>query len=207
MTGNSTQQMVFSYICVMDNPFDIAINESLATLRSGGIILYPTDTIWGIGADASNEKAMEKVLAVKGRPAEKSMILLLDDSAKLNRYIRQVPDIAWDIVDNATEPITIIYPGAYNLPKNCIAADGTVAIRITDDPFCKLLVKKLNKPLISTSANISGKPSPSCFREISETIISSVDYVVNLRRNENGCNKPSSIIQLGINGEIRIIRK
>jgi len=191
----------------MENPFDIAVEGALKALKAGEVILYPTDTIWGLGADATNEKAVDKILSIKGRPKEKSMILLLDDSTKLNRYIKQVPDVAWDIVDTATEPLTIIYPGAYNLPKSVIAADGTIAIRITSDPFCKLLIRKLNKPVISTSANISGKPAPSCYREISNEIISAVDYVVNLRKNENGCNKPSSIIQLGINGEIRIIRK
>lgn len=199
--------MSLRYICGMEALFNDEVNAAVTILKSGGAILYPTDTIWGLGADATNEKAVQKVFEIKGRPAEKSMILLLDDGAKLNRYVKQVPDVAWDIMDAATDPITIIYPGAINLPPSVIAADGSIAFRVTSDPFCRLLIRKLNKPLVSTSANISGKPSPSCYNEIDPAVIKATDYVVNLRHNENGCNKPSSIIQLGINGEVRIIRK
>jgi L-threonylcarbamoyladenylate synthase len=183
------------------------IQNALDVLRKGGIILYPTDTIWGIGCDATNEEAINKIYKLKQRSDNKSMIILLDTEAKLLSYVRQVPEQAWQLIEYAEKPLTIIYPEAKNLPKNIIAKDGTVGIRITKDEFCKKLIEKFRKPIISTSANISGSNSPSNFSEITDEIKSGVDYVVALRQEEKTKSTPSSIIQLGVNGELKFIRK
>jgi L-threonylcarbamoyladenylate synthase len=186
---------------------DKEIQNALSVLRSGGIILYPTDTIWGLGCDATNEEAVKKIYALKQRDDSKSMILLLDNDAKLPSYVHQVPEHAWDLIEFSEKPLTIIYPEAKNLAKNVIAEDGTVGIRVTKDEFCKKLIEKFRKPIVSTSANISGEKSPSSFSEISDDIKRRVDYVVALRQEEKKTALPSTIIKLGIKGEIQIIRK
>lgn len=183
------------------------LQKALEVLKNGGVILYPTDTVWGIGCDASNEKSVHRIFEIKKRIDSKSMIVLLDQDAKINRYIQEVPDIAWDLVECAVEPLTIIYPGANHVAKNLIAEDGSLAIRITKDPFCASLIQKLNKPLVSTSANISGNPTPKNYSEISSEIISAVDHVVNLRQEEQHFSKPSSIIKIGLHGQIEILRR
>ena len=183
------------------------IQETLNVLKSGGIILYPTDTVWGIGCDATNEQAIKKIFSIKQRHEKKGLILLLDNDNKLNRYIKEVPEVAWDIIEHSTRPTTIIYPGATNLPKNIIAEDGTIAIRITTNEFCKKLINKLGRPLVSTSANISGSPTPESFNEIDDAILKDVDYVVNLSQKESTKNKPSVIIKLELNGEFKFVRK
>lgn len=186
--------------------FTSEINKCLTVLINGGVILYPTDTIWGLGCDATNVSAVESIYKIKNRAESKSMIVLLDDESKLIKYIKQVPPMAYDIIEYSQKPLTIIYPGALNVAKNLIAVDGSIAIRIVKDAFCKQLINKLRKPLVSTSANLSGAASPQNFSAISEQIKSQADYIVNLRQQENKISMPSSIISLGIKGEIKIIR-
>ena len=182
------------------------IYKSLEVLKSGGVILYPTDTLWGIGCDATNEKAVNKIYALKKREDSKSMIVLVANDAMLNKHVVEVPELAWDIVDLATNPTTVVYPKAKQLAKNAIATDGSIAIRIVKEGFCNQLVYKFNRPIISTSANISDKPTPKTFQEISSEIINGVDYVVN-QRFDTGTRKASSIIKIGLAGEIAVIRK
>jgi len=182
------------------------INKAKIVLENGGIILYPTDTIWGLGCDATNEEAVQKIYAIKNRVDSKSLIILLDDDRKLNRFVREVPEVVWDILDYAVKPTTIVYPEAINLPSNLVAADGTIAIRITKDDFCKKLVQQYKKPIVSTSANIAEKQSPQEFKDITPEILKAVDHVVHLPASEKS-NEPSSIIKIGLGGELDIIRK
>lgn len=183
------------------------ISKALEVLKAGGTILYPTDTVWGIGCDATNAEAVKKVYAIKQREESKSLIVLVDNDQKLNKYLKDVPAMAWDLIEYTEQPLTIIYPDARGLAPNAIAQDGTVGIRMTKDEFCKKMIHKLNKPIISTSANISGEPTPRNFSEIPDAIKKSVDYVVNLRQHEKDNPPPSTIIQLQMNGEFKIIRK
>lgn len=182
------------------------VRRACQILKNGGIILYPTDTIWGIGCDATNEEAVRKVYGLKHREDSKAMLVLLDDSDKLALYV-DVPEIAYDLLEVNDKPMTIIYPNARNLAKNLIAADQTVGIRITSETFSRALIYHFRKPVVSTSANISGESFPRCFAEISETVKRAVDYVVDFRREEKANPAPSSIIKLSIGGEIQIIRK
>ena len=187
---------------------DQEVQKALEVLKAGGTILYPTDTVWGIGCDAANEEAVGKVFRIKEREESKSLIVLVDEDVKLNRYVKEVPAIAWDLVEVAEEPLTIIYTGPYNLARNLVnTEDNSVGIRVTKDEFCQKLIRRLNKPLVSTSANRSGEPAPLNFKEIDPAIVNRVDYVVNLRRNESMKNKPSAILKISVNGEIKIIRK
>ncbi|MFA6853929.1 L-threonylcarbamoyladenylate synthase [Lascolabacillus massiliensis] len=183
------------------------IKKAIEVLKSGGIILYPTDTIWGIGCDATNEEAVKHIYDLKQRDDSKSMLVLLDNPAKLQTYVQDVPEIAWDMIDLTDKPLTIIYDGAKNLAANLIAPDGSIGIRITDELFSRELCKQFRKPIVSTSANISGEVSPTKFSKISAEIKNGVDYVVNYRRKDNSEVKPSSIIKLGRNGTIQVIRK
>lgn len=182
------------------------IRNSLEVLQSGGIILYPTDTIWGIGCDATNQEAVDKIFRIKKREDAKSLIVLVDDPERLSDYVTEVPEIAWELVTISDQPLTIVYPGGINLPSNILHNDGSVGIRVTGDTFCKKLIRQLGKPLISTSANISGKPSPSIFADITGNIKSSVDYIVKWRQNDLVRKSHSPIIKLGLKGEIDIIR-
>lgn len=181
------------------------IRQATEVLRQGGIILYPTDTIWGIGCDATNPEAVARVYALKKREDSKAMLLLLDDVGRLASYV-DVPEMAYDLLEVNDRPMTIIYPNARNLAANLIADDGTVGIRITGETFSKGLVARFKKPVVSTSANISGMPAPGGFREICEEIRNGVDYIVDFRREEEIAVAPSGIIRLGINNEIEIIR-
>jgi L-threonylcarbamoyladenylate synthase len=183
------------------------IKSIIEILRNGGIILYPTDTIWGIGCDATNKEAVEKIYQLKKRADAKSMIILVHDLSMIYNYVHEVPDIALQLIEVNDQPMTLIYPNAINLAENTVNSDGTIAIRITSDPFCKELIKRFKKPLISTSANISGQKSPDNFRSIAKPIIEGVDYVVKHRQNDNSKTSPSSIIKVGIKGEIEIIRR
>lgn len=183
------------------------IQKVIDILRKGGTILYPTDTIWGIGCDATNEAAVEKIYKLKLRAENKSMIILVDSFERLSEYIKDVPDIAADLITGVDSPLTIIYPGAKNLPKNVIASDDTIAIRIVRHEFTTALIEKFGKPIVSTSANISGDHPPKAFREIARPILDGVDYIVNLYQDEVPVMKPSRIIKLSQNGEFRIIRK
>ena len=183
------------------------INKALSILRNGGTILYPTDTIWGIGCDATNEKAVEKVYGIKQRQESKSLIVLASDEGMLNRFIKDVPALAWDLMEVSDTPLTIIYDAPRGLAKNVVAEDGSVGVRLVKDDFCQQLIHKFGKPIVSTSANISGTPAPQCFDEISEEIKSKVDYIVNWRQDDISKTKASSIIKLKSNGEFTIVRK
>jgi len=183
------------------------IKKALEVLKSGGIILYPTDTIWGIGCDATNEKAVEKIYQIKKREDSKSMLVLMENPALLERYVTEVPEIAWDLIEIATTPLTIIFSKAKNLAKNLIAEDGSIGIRFTKEAFSSQLLQRFRRPLVSTSANISGEKSPAYFDEISEEIKKQVDYIVEYRQNDTTPSQPSSIIKLGVGGQIDIIRK
>ena len=169
-------------------------------LFKGGLILYPTDTIWGIGCDATNEAAVRRVFELKKRADSKALLVLIDNPVKLDFYIQEVPEVAWDLVEFADKPLTIIYPGARNLASNLLAEDGSVGIRITKEAFSKKLCERFRKAIVSTSANVSGEPSPRFFDEISPEIIAGVDYVVNYRREDKTPAQPSSIIRLGTGG-------
>lgn len=183
------------------------IKKACEVMQKGGIILYPTDTVWGIGCDATNEEAVKKVFEIKKRADSKAMLVLVDSSVKVDFYVQDVPNVAWDLIDMTTKPLTIIYDGARNLASNLIAEDGSVGIRVTSEEFSKQLCFRFRKAIVSTSANISGQPSPAVFSEISEEIKDAVDYVVDYRRDEKGAAKPSSIIKLGKGGTIKIIRE
>ena len=176
-------------------------------MREGGVILYPTDTIWGIGCDATNEDAVRRVYEIKQRQDSKAMLVLVDSSVKVDFYVRDVPEVAWDLIDLADKPLTIIYSGARNLAANLRAEDGSVGIRVTNEDFSKRLCQQFRKAIVSTSANISGQPSPKNFSEISEEVKSAVDYIVGYRQEEISNPKPSSIIKLDKGGVIKIIRE
>lgn len=183
------------------------IKKACQVMSEGGIILYPTDTIWGIGCDATNAEAVRRVYEIKQRSDSKAMLVLVDSPVKVDFYVQDVPDIAWDLIELADKPLTIIYSGARNLAPNLLAEDGSVGIRVTNEEFSQRLCRQFRKAIVSTSANISGQPSPACFSEISEEIKSMVDYVVGYRQDEAGQPKPSSIIKLDKGGVIKIIRK
>lgn len=183
------------------------LQQALETLRQGGIILYPTDTVWGIGCDASNEEAVRKIFRLKQREDSKSMLCLLDAPGKLQGYVEEVPEMAWDLIELTTKPLTIIYPGAKNVAPSLVAEDGSLGIRITGEKFTQALCVGLHGPLVSTSANISGQPAAKHFGEISEEIVKGVDYVVRYRQNDRSEAQPSSIIKLGLHNEIKVIRE
>lgn len=183
------------------------IRNAVETMRKGGVILYPTDTVWGIGCDATNAEAVAKVYQIKKRSDSKAMICLVDSNARLQRYVRNVPNVAWELLDCVDKPTTVILDGAVNLAPNLIANDGSVALRITAEPFSKELCYRFQKAVVSTSANISGEPAAQNYRDISQEIIDAVDYVCWSRRQEHQPHKPSSIIKLGQDGEVQIIRK
>ena len=176
-------------------------------MREGGVILYPTDTIWGIGCDATNEEAVRRVYQIKQRSDSKAMLVLVDSPVKVDFYVQDVPEVAWDLIEVADKPLTIIYSGARNLASNLIAEDGSVGIRVTNEEFSKRLCQQFRKAIVSTSANISGQPSPANYSEITEELKSMVDYVVGYRQEEMGHPKPSSIIKLDKGGVIKIIRE
>jgi L-threonylcarbamoyladenylate synthase len=183
------------------------IKKALEVLKNGGVILYPTDTIWGIGCDATNEKAVSRIYKIKRREDSKSMLVLMENPALLDRYVDDVPEIAWDLVEISTTPLTVIYPNAKNLASNLIAEDGSIGIRFTKESFTSQLLQRFRRPLVSTSANISGEKSPAFFAEISEEIKKQVDYIVEYRQDDSTPAQPSSIIKLGPGGRIDIIRK
>lgn len=183
------------------------IKNAVDVLRKGGIILYPTDTVWGIGCDATNADAVAKIYKIKRREETKAMICLVDSEARLQRYVREVPAVAWDLFELADKPTTVILDGAVNLASNLIAEDGSIALRITRENFSRELCYRFQKALVSTSANISGQPAADNFRDIAPEIIEAVDYVCFSRRQEHKPHTPSSIIKLALDGEVKIIRK
>ncbi|MBQ7462476.1 MAG: threonylcarbamoyl-AMP synthase [Bacteroidaceae bacterium] len=183
------------------------IRTAVQTLRQGGLILYPTDTIWGIGCDAANEEAVRRIFQLKQREDSKAMICLVDSANRMQRYLRHVPDVAWDIVEYADKPLTLILDGAVNLAPSLIAEDGSVGLRVTKENISHELCYRFERAVVSTSANISGEPSPACFEEISDEIKQGVDYIMRSRQNDLSKSKPSQIIKLGLDGQIKIIRK
>lgn len=191
----------------MDTAMKEDIRRALDVLKKGGVILYPTDTIWGIGCDATNEEAVSRVYAIKRRTDAKALITLVDSEAKIQGYVREIPDVAWQLIDCSTRPLTIIYDGARHLAPNLLAEDGSVAIRLTREAFSRELCLRFHRPIVSTSANLSGEPSPATFDDISEDIKQAVDYVCTSRRDDRTPARPSSIIKLAANGEVKIIRE
>ena len=184
--------------------FENDVTASLEVLRKGGLVLYPTDTIWGIGCDATDETAVKRIFTLKQRPEKKSLVVLLADVRDLLKYVSNPPP---DIIYTFDRPTTVIYEGAIGLAPSVINEDGTVAIRIVQEPFCRHLVKRLRKPLISTSANISGQPSPASFAEIDAAIKNGVDYVVNYRQDDLTPARPSRIIRMLKDGSVQVIRE
>ena len=187
------------------------IRNAVETMRKGGVILYPTDTVWGIGCDATNAEAVKRVYEIKQRDDSKALIWLVDSDGRLKRYIRNVPDVAWQLIDSLQDsdakPTTLILDGAINLAENLIADDGSIGLRITNEPFSKELCYRFQKAIVSTSANISGEPAAQNYCDIDPRILEAVDYVCWSRRQEHKPHTPSSIIRLKENGEVTIIRK
>ena len=187
------------------------IKKAVETMRKGGVILYPTDTVWGIGCDATNVEAVKRVYEIKQRDDSKALICLVDSDARMQRYFRNVPDVAWQLIDGLKDsdakPTTLILDGAINLADNLIAEDGSVGMRISNEPFSKELCYRFQKAIVSTSANISGEPAAQNYGDIDPRIIDAVDYVCWSRRQEHKPHTPSSIIKLKENGEVTIIRK
>lgn len=187
------------------------IKNAVEVLRKGGVILYPTDTIWGIGCDATNVEAVRRVYEIKQRNDSKALICLVDSDARLQRYVRKVPDVAWQLIDSLQEsgskPTTLILDGAINLAENLIAEDGSIGMRITQEPFSKELCYRFQKAIVSTSVNISGEPAAQNYGDIDPRLLEAVDYVCWSRRQEHKPHAPSSIIRLKENGEVTIIRK
>jgi L-threonylcarbamoyladenylate synthase len=187
--------------------FDEDIKNCLRALKDGGVILYPTDTVWGLGCDATNSKAVEKIFRIKSRKDSKSLIILVDSVSMLERYVMEIPSIALELIEVSDSPLTIIYPDAKNLAEGIPAEDGSVGIRICSDMFCAKLIGSCRKPIVSTSANISGEPPPANFDEISQLIVDGVDYPVLYNREDRQKHKASPVIKVEINGEIKVIRK
>ena len=186
------------------------IKQAIEVMRRGGVILYPTDTVWGIGCDATNAEAVKRVYDIKQRDDSKALICLVDSDSRLQRYVRNVPDVAWQLIDSLKEgdrPTTLILDGAINLAENLIADDGSIGIRITQEPFSKELCFRFQKAIVSTSANISGEPAAQNYRDIDPRILEAVDYVCWSRRQEHKPHMPSSIIRLRQDGKVEIIRK
>ena len=182
------------------------IRKAVEVMKNGGVILYPTDTVWGIGCDATNAKAVEKVYEIKHRDDSKALICLVDSDDRITKYVRNVPEVAWDLFELSEKPTTVILDNAVNLAPNLIAEDGSIAMRITREPFSKELCYRFQKPIVSTSANISGEVAAQNYCDMSDELLSAVDYVCWSRRQEHKPHKPSSIIKLSEDGEVKIIR-
>lgn len=183
------------------------VKKAVEVMRKGGVILYPTDTVWGIGCDATNEQAIKKIYEIKRRADSKSMLCLCDSMARVAQYVKEIPDIAFDLTELADKPLTIIYPDAQNLPSSLVAEDGSIGLRITSEKFSKYLCGALGRPVVSTSANISGEPAAARFSEISDEIKGAVDHIVDYRRGDNKKIAPSAIIKLEKNGTFALLRK
>lgn len=183
------------------------IQNAVNVMRKGGVILYPTDTVWGIGCDATNAEAVAKVYRIKQRDDSKALICLADSVDRVQHYVRDVPPVAWDLMELAEKPTTVVLDGAVNLAPNLIAEDGSIALRVTKEPFSKELCYRFQKAIVSTSANISGEPTAQNYRDIAPEILEAVDYVCWTRRQEHQPHTPSSIIKLTKDGRVTIIRK
>lgn len=182
------------------------VRKAVEVMRRGGVILYPTDTIWGIGCDATNAAAVERVYGIKHRAESKAMIVLVDSMVRAERYVEDIPEVAWQLVEVADKPLTIVYDRARGLASNLTGEDGSVAIRVTDEAFSNALCAAMRLPIVSTSANISGGSAPGCFADIAAEIRDAVDYVVGYRQEDVSRPQPSSIIKVGSHGEVKIIR-
>lgn len=182
------------------------IRRAIEVMNQGGIILYPTDTIWGLGCDATNADAVRRIYDIKQRTDAKALISLVDSETKVQFYVKEVPEVAWDVMELSERPMTVVFDGGRNLAPNLLAEDGSVAIRITKEAFSKELCMRMKRAIVSTSANISGQPAPRCFSEISEEIKEAVDYICTSRQDEPPTQTASSIIKLGVVGEVTIIR-
>ncbi len=182
------------------------VHNAFEVIKNGGIILYPTDTVWGIGCDATNEDAIKKIFALKQRTESKSMIVLVNGERMMHQVFNEIPEVAWQILDFAEKPTTLILDKPKNVAKNLISEDNSLAVRMVNEPFCYKLMERMKKPLVSTSANISGMFTPKSFKEISPEIIKGVDYVVNLHL-DKVCKNPSTIIKLGLDSQVKVIRK
>ena len=182
------------------------IRRAVEVMNKGGVILYPTDTIWGLGCDATNADAVRRIYEIKQRTDAKALISLVDSETKVQFYVKEVPEVAWDVMELSERPMTVVFDGGRNLAPNLLAEDGSVAIRITKEAFSKELCMRMKRAVVSTSANISGQPAPRCFAEISEGIKGAVDYICTSRQDEPPTQTASSIIKLGAGGEVTIIR-
>ncbi len=183
-----------------------AIDKAIQVLKSGGIILYPTDTVWGLGCDATNSEAVNKIFTIKNRNESKSLVTLVAGDGMLQRFVKAVPEMAWQLIDISASPLTVVYSNPIGLAANVLAEDGSAAIRVVNHDFCKQLIQKFNKPIVSTSANISGQASPINFSEITQNIKTQVDFIVPQSFKGQATGKPSAIIKLDVNGEVKIIR-
>lgn len=183
-----------------------SLDKALEVLKNGGIILYPTDTIWGIGCDATNTEAVKRIFELKQREDAKAMLMLVGSEGQLQQFVKEVPDVAWQLIDSAVNPLTIIYDEPINISPALLAEDGSAGFRITNEYFSRSLCQRLRRPLVSTSANISGKPSPKSFADIDKEILDGVDYVVEVRRDEKREAAPSNIIKIGNDSVVKIIR-
>ncbi len=182
------------------------ISNAIEVLKKGGLILYPTDTLWGIGCDATNFEAVEKIYALKKRTESKAMICLVSNFKMLEQYVQYVPEVAYDILKYSSKPTTIVYDGPVHLATNLIPEDDTIGVRVVNHEFCTSLIRAFKKPIVSTSANITGNPSPKGYQQISKEILEGVDYVVNLHRTKNS-GPASSVIKLNASGQVSVIRK
>ena len=186
--------------------FSEDLKKALETLKKGGLILYPTDTIWGIGCDARNSEAVKRIFSLKKRSDSKSMLVLVNNEVGVEKIVKDVPEITWELLETAVDPLTVIYDEAHNVAPELISDDGSLGIRITKEAFSAELCKRFGAPIVSTSANISGEKSPANFNEISDEIKNGVDYIVEYRRKDNSEKKPSNIIKIGKGGVFKIIR-
>src|SRR5512133_789393 len=191
----------------MKNEFGEDIKNALKVLRAGGVILYPTDTVWGLGCDATNAGAVRKIFEIKNRNDAKSLIVLVNSAAMLTRYVDSPPEVALQMAEWSEKPLTVVYDRGRNLAEGVASSDGSVGVRICSEPFCDALIDALRKPLISTSANISGEETPAIFDEISDEIVSAVDYVCLYRQDDRSKASPSSVIKVSANGTVKILRK
>lgn len=186
--------------------FEEDIKYAVDCLKKGGVILYPTDTIWGIGCDATNPEAVKRIYEIKRRAESKSMLVLVDSEGSLDRIVKDIPEVAWQLIEAAVDPLTIIYDHPCNIAPNLLAPDGSLGIRITNERYSRELCRRLRRPIVSTSANISGEKAPGVFKDISEDIKNSVDYIASYRRDETTAPPPSNIIKISEGGLVKVIR-
>lgn len=191
-----------TFVAIMQNMY----HEAIQTLKSGGVLLYPSDTIWGLGCDVRNEQAIERILELKNRPVNKGLILLISKMEQLSEYVEQVPEIAWDLVEFAEDPLTVIYPKGKNVSPLLLGSEGSIAIRLVKDEFCKGLVYRYQRGIVSTSANLSGEPSPLNFAGIAPSIVAGVAGILKNPAGEGAVKKASKIVQLGLHGDYKLIR-